>query len=296
MPPHASADAELPQRGRLERERLEQFESYVADFRTVFHRADQFLRFRAYLRGLLEPTERKNVESIALAASQVMIVESNLPQALQHFVSNSPWNHRRLATAVRSHSRAWRNDRHAVWLVHDGIFPKRGKHSVGVQRQYARSVGRKINCQVGVFVSQVGPLGFFPLAARLYLPAAWLREQEDTLDAKVPDSERRTASKSEIAFELLDELRRESEPILPIVAESGYAAGPDFYSILQDAAYPTAPHRADAVIQGLAAFESFKQSLGLDHFEGRTWQGWHHHVILVFAAYHFWMQSGRPTA
>ncbi|MFE7276477.1 IS701 family transposase, partial [Streptomyces sp. NPDC057623] len=27
--------------------------------------------------------------------------------------------------------------------------------------------------------------------------------------------------------------------------------------------------------------------LGLDHFEGRTWRGWHHHVTLVTAAQAF---------
>jgi SRSO17 transposase len=141
--------------------RTERFEVHVAAYRTVFHRADQALRFRAYLRGLLEPGGRKNVEGIASAASKVMMVEAGLPQALQHFVSNSPWDGRRLLAATRTLAAVDRRDPAAVWVVHDGSFPKKGQSSVGVQRQFARSLGKKINCQIAVFVTQVGPAGVF---------------------------------------------------------------------------------------------------------------------------------------
>jgi SRSO17 transposase len=34
-------------------------------------------------------------------------------------------------------------------------------------------------------------------------------------------------------------------------------------------------------------YRELKDALGLDHFEGRTWQGWHHHVTLVSVAHAF---------
>jgi SRSO17 transposase len=34
-------------------------------------------------------------------------------------------------------------------------------------------------------------------------------------------------------------------------------------------------------------YREMKQALGLAHFEGRTWVGWHHHVTLVSAAHAF---------
>jgi SRSO17 transposase len=34
-------------------------------------------------------------------------------------------------------------------------------------------------------------------------------------------------------------------------------------------------------------YRELKHGLGLDHFEGRTWRGWHHHVTLVTAAQAF---------
>jgi SRSO17 transposase len=34
-------------------------------------------------------------------------------------------------------------------------------------------------------------------------------------------------------------------------------------------------------------YREVKTGLGLDHYEGRTWTGWHHHVTLVSAAHTF---------
>ena len=275
--------------------RLARFEEYAARFRSVFQRADQFLRFRAYLRGLLEPSDRKNVEAIAAAAGRVMMVESNLPQALQHFVSHSPWDAGRLFAAVRQDTSTIRADSAAVWVVHDGTFAKKGRHSVGVQPQFARSLGRKINCQVGVFVAQIGPAGYFPLAARLYLPASWIRDHTESLATLLPVAERRAATKTEIALRLLDELRTESETSRLIVGEDGYGAATDFRDGLAARGFATRDDRPGAVTETLLRFEWLRNALGLDHFEGRTWHGWHHHVGLVFVAYGFLCGEGEST-
>lgn len=269
----------------LDERRLERFESFVAAFRPVFHRADQSLRFRAYLRGLLEPSERNNVEALAAAAGRVMMVEADLAQALQHFVSHSPWDARRLFAAVRKHTAAGRADPEAVWVVHDGVFPKKGQHSVGVQRQFARSVGKKINCQVGVFVAQLGPRGYFPLAARLYLPQQWLRENQGQSEKSIPEADRRPATKAEIALGLIQELLDEGERCDGVTAEAGYLSVADFADGLATRQLNLV--ESDATGDALRHFDWLKAELGIAHFEGRTWHGWHHHVSLVVAAYHF---------
>src|SRR5258708_4066429 len=115
--------------------RLRNFERYVTSTSPVFRRADQALRFRTYLRGLLEALPRKNVESIALAAACVLDRESDLIQALQHFVSHSPWESRLLLSEILKQNRHRRQDPEAVWAVHDAAFAKKGRHSVGVLRQ-----------------------------------------------------------------------------------------------------------------------------------------------------------------
>lgn len=268
-----------------EAERLDRFEAFVASLRTVFHRADQSLRFRAYLRGLIEPGGRKNVESIAASAAGLMMVEANLSQALQHFISQSPWDSRRLLEAVRHKTCVRRRDPAAVWIVHDGAFAKKGVHSVGVHRQLDRAAGKKVNCQVGVFVSQLGPAGYFPLAAKLYLPVAWLKENEELAARTIPEEDRQPRSKSEIAIALLDELKTEAAA-LPVLAEAGYHSGGNFTDVLLQRGYTVAPGDETALSTSRARFDWLRSELGLDHFEGRTWHGWHHHVSMVITAYH----------
>jgi SRSO17 transposase len=271
--------------------RLERFEGFAAALRTVFHRADQSLRFRAYLRGLIEPGGRKNVESIAASAAALMMVESNLAQALQHFISQSPWDSHRLLEAVRHKTCERRRDPAAVWVVHDGAFAKKGVHSVGVHRQLDRAAGKKVNCQVGVFVSQLGPAGYFPLAAKLYLPGAWLKENEELAAKTIPEDDRLPRSKSEIAVALLDELKSEAAP-LPVLAEAGYHSAANFTDVLLQRGFTVAPTDEAALNTARARFDWLRAELGLDHFEGRTWHGWHHHVSMVITAYH--LLAGEP--
>lgn len=266
--------------------RLKRFEAYVELYRSEFQRMDQLTRFKAYLRGLLEPIERKNVESIAAVVGDIRRSDSNLSQALQHFVSHSPWESRNLMGKIRELNRDHRRDPEAVYVVHDIAFSKKGQHSVGVMRQLARSFGKKINCQVGVFVAQMGPKGYFPLATRLYLPANWLKEHADEVTKIIPEEFRAFSSKGQIALSLVEELLRSSEVPRPIVLESGYLADNDLIQGLRERQQKleVAPHHLEAAIRHAGWLNDV---LGLDHFEGRTWHGWHHHLALVLAAYNY---------
>lgn len=240
------------------------------------------------------PEVRKNVESIAAVAARSMMVEANLSQALGHFVSHSPWNSRRLMEAVRRRPASRHQDADAVWVVHDGAFAKKGTHSVGVYRQLDRSVGRKLNCQIGVFVVQIGPAGYFPLAARLYLPGAWIQENPDLAERTIPEDCRMPQSKAEIAVALLDQLRADGERPRPVVAEEGFHASNNFIDVLNQRGFVVANDEI-ALIRARAGLDWMRAELGLDHFEGRNWLGWHHHVSLVFAAYYLLAaQADRP--
>jgi SRSO17 transposase len=56
-----------------------------------------------------------------------------------------------------------------VWVVDDTGFPKKGEHSVGVERQYSGTLGKTANCQVAVSLHHVGEHGSTALGWRLYL-------------------------------------------------------------------------------------------------------------------------------
>jgi SRSO17 transposase len=279
---------------------VDRLEAYASSYRGVFSRADQARWLHVYLQGLLDGDHRKNVESIARRVRPPEGSSSAvLAQALQNFVSHSPWDARRLAARYRELVGPAVADA-GSWVIHDGTFPKRGRHSVGVQRQYARQLGRKINCQVAVVVGALGPAGYVPLAVRLYLPVYWLRENQALAEKTVPPEHRRPLSKSEIALELLDELRAEGRtPPAVVAAEDGYDAVAAFAEgLAQRGLTPLAadnPGRGRLLTEAVAGFEAVKERLGMNHFEGRSWLGWHHHVSLALAAFGFLLEQ-RATA
>jgi SRSO17 transposase len=278
----------------LSADRLRHLDGYLSEFRDLFSRTDQARAFGRYVRGLLAGDHRKNVESIAGQLRNANDSGSDLAQSLQHFVTQSPWEAGRVLARYRALVRPSLTGR--TWVVHDGIIPKKGRHSVGVQRQYARSLGRKVNCQVSVVVSEVNGR-CVPMTARLYLPANWLRENGARAGRTIPEPFRRPLSKAEVAFELIDELLTDGRPAR-LVAEEGYSSVPDFRDALVRRGIPLAgsDRVCDEELQrARAGFEELKDRLGLSHFEGRTWVGWHHHLALVIAAFGFVLREGAAT-
>ena len=115
-----------------------------------------------------------------------------------------------------------------LFVIDDTSFPKQGKHSVGVQRQYCGALGKRANCQVAPSVHYVGPKGHCPLAMRLYLPESWLDDARRLDKAGVPEGERRALTKGEIALELLDLVRAEGLSGRLVVADAGYGVSGPF--------------------------------------------------------------------
>jgi SRSO17 transposase len=282
----------LPLAPHFDADQIGRFSAFTDLFQSVFPRSDQFKRFQTYLRGLLLPGERKNVEAIAERVAELLPGE-DLAQALQHFVSESPWSADRLLAVYRDVVGVSQSDENAGWVVHDAAFPKKARHSIGVQRQFARSLGRKVNCQVAVVLSQLGPRGFFPLTARLYLPSRWLRENRDLARKTVPEQHWRGATKAAIALSLIDEVRSSEIWSFPItiVAETSFATDIDFENGLANRGLDLLDGEDDSSIAALAECHRrlgwLRTNLGLDHFEGRSWSGWHHQLALMFTAYGF---------
>jgi len=53
----------------------------------------------------------------------------------------------------------------AAWIIDDTGFPKKGRHSVGVGRQYCGQLGKQENCQVAVSLSVANDQASLPVRA-----------------------------------------------------------------------------------------------------------------------------------
>lgn len=269
-------------------------DEFLQSFSGIFARSDQMSRFRAYILGLLVPQIRKNVGAMALALKDQFPGGFDPSQALQHFVTSSPWQEKDLTLTLKEIIEDQVPDPAAVWLIHEAAFEKRGKNSIGVQRQYSRQTGKKLNCQLAVILARVGPRGYFPIAASLYLPSVWLENEAGMLQHKVPENSRQLQSKAQVALGLLETLGNLESVAQMVVVESSYLAMTGFEDLLKEKGLRLqTPADRSILEQGYRHFEWMKKELGIDHFEGRTWRGWHHHVHLVFAALTFHTISNR---
>jgi SRSO17 transposase len=177
----------------------EQLVEFHQLFRDCFVRSQQRLLGLGYLRGLVSDIERKNIEAIALAFGGEKKVRS-----MQNFLSRYPWDEAKMLERCHRLLREAIGEREGMWCVDSTEFPKKGKESVGVARQYCGARGKTDNCQSGVFASFTSAVGYGLLEGRLYLPKLWFTpEYEQRRKACKTPSELKFATKTEIALELL---------------------------------------------------------------------------------------------
>ena len=143
-------------------------QAYLADvarrLAPYFARSQSRHRVQAYLQGLLSEAERKNSWQVAEVCGE------STPYGFQYLLSRADWD----ADAVREELRRYvvqhLGDPNGVLVLDETGFPKKGRHSAGVARQYSGTLGKVDNCQIGVFLSYASPLGYALLDRELYLP------------------------------------------------------------------------------------------------------------------------------
>ena len=174
-----------------------------------------------YCRGLLLPGERKSVEPMAarLAPDNVCRIH----QSLHHLVADAPWNDEQMLKQVRSQVLPAMQKHGPVmaWIVDDTGFPKKGKHSVGVARQYCGAVGKQENCRVAVSLSVSTWSASLLIAWRLYLPEVWANDGERRQQAGVPEGIG-FETKPEIALEQIRRAVEQQGPRGMVLADAGY--------------------------------------------------------------------------
>jgi len=118
-----------------------------------------------------------------------------------------------------------------AWIVDDTGFPKKGKHSVGVTRQYCGQVGKQENCRVAVSLSVASWSSSLPIAYRLYLPKDWAEDAERREKAEVPE-EVEFQTKPEIALEQIRTAVEAQVPLGVVLADAAYGINTEFRDAL----------------------------------------------------------------
>ena len=191
------------------RERLEAFAGEV--LAEAMNRPVQACNGGLYLRGLLEDGARKSLEPLV-----ARLGEDADYQSMQRFLAHSPWDPASVVRAVAE--RVAPVIGVEAWVLDDTGFPKDGKDSPGVKRQYSGTLGKTGNCQIGVSVHAVGARGTVPLGWALYLPEGWCEDVERRRKAKIP-SEVELKTKPELGVELVERAARWDVPSAPVLGD-----------------------------------------------------------------------------
>ena len=121
---------------------------------------------------------------------------------MQRFLTESPWDDDAVMGRLQEYLGPCLEHPEAIWVLDGSDFPKQGVKSVGVARQYCGRLGRVANCQAGIFLAYVSPLGRALVDKWLYLPESWTSDQGRCTLAGVPADRRRYRPKTELALEL----------------------------------------------------------------------------------------------
>jgi SRSO17 transposase len=214
----------------------QRFEEYMEHLAAGLGHVDRHAGLKGYCTGLMLPLSRKSVEPMAARVDPLHA--SARHQSLHHFVAKAEWSDNEMLRRVSQ----WVVPKMDLsgggyWIIDDTGFPKKGKHSVGVARQYCGVLGKQDNCQVAVSISLATEQASVPVAYRLYLPKEWAENPERRQKAGVP-ADIGFATKNEIALQQLEALLDEGAPKYCVLADAGYGVDQAFRQRLTELGLP----------------------------------------------------------
>lgn len=169
-------------------------EPFVRCFRTKTQRCHA----ETIVSGLCSDLERKNGESIAYHFGLDR-------KAMQHFIGESPWEDAPVREELAGQIGKELGEPDAVLVFDPSGFPKSGKQSVGVARQWCGRIGKVDNCQVAVYLAYVSSKGHALVDEQLYLPKEWTEDKQRMQKAGVPKDRQRYCTRHELCLKLLEQ-------------------------------------------------------------------------------------------
>ena len=199
-------------------------------------RREQKESFALYAHGILADGERKSVEPIAARATgsgdedeKVGAACERMQARLLNFLRDSPWDDR----SVRREAARYviealeKQEPVTTWIIDDTGFPKQGKHSVGVQRQYSGTLGKIGNCQIGVSLTVATKNEHVPIDFALYLPTSWTDDPARREKARVP-ADLGFKTKPDLALDLITRAVEDKIPGNVVLVDAAYGASSEF--------------------------------------------------------------------
>lgn len=123
-------------------------------------------------------------------------------QNLHQFITSSKWSSSDAIERVALNADEMIGDpQKASLIIDESGFAKKGKHSVGVARQWFGCLGKTDNGQVGVYAALSNQNKVSLINARLYLPQCWIDDPERCKKAGIPQEHIRMRTHEELADE-----------------------------------------------------------------------------------------------
>jgi SRSO17 transposase len=179
----------------------DELDGFQREFQDCFLRSEPRKSFFVYLSGLLSNLEKKSIEPLALETGCGTV------RSMQRFVSDVPWDEERMLRKYHTLVEEEIGSGDGVLILGEYGFPKKGRSSVGVARQYCGVFNRIENCQMGVFAGYATKAGYALLDKRLFIPKSWFTSpyQSTKNKCKVPD-DLTFRTKPQLAADMLDRL------------------------------------------------------------------------------------------
>ena len=179
-----------------------------------------------YVTGLLTDHPNKNCDTMA------EVLPGTNEQRLQALLTTVEWDEAKANRKRVEVMKGMKTEGDGVLIIDPTDFPKQGKSSVGVARQYSGSLGKVANCQVTVNCHYAERTVAWPVASRLYLPDTWANDAERRKKAHVP-KDINFKTKAEIALDLIDEANQMQVRHTSVVADAEFGDNPLFLDGLE---------------------------------------------------------------
>lgn len=199
-------------------------EEYMAPYYGYFHRSESRELAECYLAGLLMDGERKSVEPMS---EKVNASE----RSMQRLLTTVKWDEQLVAAQYRRTMLSTTSDPQGLLVIDDTGFPKKGRDSACVARQYCGASGKTDNCQIGVSMTYVGSDVAWPYSMELFVPESWDQQDEDCAAKRKKTHMPETAhhkSKWRMALDFIDQAREENVPHRAVLSDGWYGNIPEF--------------------------------------------------------------------